>query len=295
MTYNGEKWVKKCLDSILGSTMNLNIIVIDNASVDNTAKIIHDYDKNVQFISLPHNIGFGQANNVGLKYALSNNADYILLLNQDAMISPDMASGLINVSKQYPEYGILSPMHFNYEGTRLDPGFIRYCPLDLLNDAFCNKLKPIYNTNMVNAAVWLIKSEVLHSVGGFDSLFSHGGEDDDYAQRTKLFGYKIGIAPQSKAYHSHESFGHNRNFTISEKGNMQYNWWVLNLKNPESKFLFVLLDYIIKLTVSIIGGIITLKLSHLKMKICVAIQIISNIHIIVKHRKMSIEKIPVPV
>lgn len=293
VTYNGEKWIKKCLDSIMCSTMDINIIVVDNASIDDTARIIYSYDKNVKFIPLSHNIGFGQANNVGLKYALTNNADYVLLLNQDAIISNDMLSCLIKVSEQYPEYGILSPMHYNYEGTRLDPGFIRYCPPDLLNDAFANNIKEIYDTKMVNAAVWFLKGEVLHSVGGFDPLFFHGGEDEDYVQRAIYFGYRIGIVSRSKAYHSHESFGYNHEFTIAEKSNYQYNRFILDLKNPENNFFGVLLDYIIKLLFSVIGNIVMFRFNNVKMKVHIAIRIMTRVHIIIKQRKMSINKIPV--
>lgn len=295
VTYNGDKWIKKCLDSVMCSTINVNVVIIDNASSDNTASIIDNFYKDIKIIYLSHNIGFGQANNVGLKYALSNNADYVLLLNQDAMISPNMVSCLIKASNEYPKFGILSPMHYNYEGTRLDPGFIRYCPSDLLNDAFCNNLKEIYDTKMVNAAVWFLKDEVLHSVGGFDPLFFHGGEDDDYVQRTIYHGYKVGIVPNTKAYHSHESFGYDHNFTFSEICNIKYNYLVLTFKKPGNKFIFVFGNYIINLVLSLIVSIILFRYNNIKMKLCVAYRIFPRIFSIVKHKKMLIKKIALPI
>lgn len=294
VTYNGEKWIKKCIDSLICSDTNIKIVIVDNASTDGSIGIINGYSNGIKVFRLTSNIGFGKANNVGIGYALSHNADYVLLFNQDAMVLSDMISCLIKISTQYPEYGILSPMHYNYEGTRLDPGFLRYCPPDLLNDAFCGNLKEIYETEMVNAAAWLLKGELLHSVGGFDPLFFHGGEDDDYVKRTRYFGYKVGLVPKSKIFHSHESFGLKHEYTISEICNKQYNSCVLNFKNPDYNICYSFSSFIVKLIIGIIVGIITFDYEKLKIKAQVALRVFTRINTIIRHRKMLIKKIAIP-
>lgn len=83
-TYNGKKWINSCFSSIYNSTVPLNTIVVDNGSTDGTQNIIREQFPKVNIIQSKTNIGFGQANNLGIKKAYDSGADYIFLLNQDA-------------------------------------------------------------------------------------------------------------------------------------------------------------------------------------------------------------------
>lgn len=89
VTYNGEKWIDKCLSSVYKSTIPLTTIVIDNKSSDNTVQYIKTNFPMVILFEYQNNLGFGKANNIGIEYALKNNADYIYLLNQDAWVDPN--------------------------------------------------------------------------------------------------------------------------------------------------------------------------------------------------------------
>ena len=73
------------------------------------------------------NLGFGRANNIGLKWALENDANFVFLNNQDAWVKPETIGGVISVSQSNPEYGILSPVHLNEAGDRLDHEFFCKC------------------------------------------------------------------------------------------------------------------------------------------------------------------------
>ena len=81
-TFNGMKWLPKCLKS----TMPYSVIVIDNGSTDGTTDYILSNYPNVNILRQKKNIGFGQANNIGISYALKEGADYVFLLNQDAYL-----------------------------------------------------------------------------------------------------------------------------------------------------------------------------------------------------------------
>ena len=125
VTYYGMFWVEKCLGSLLNSNLtNHTILVIDNGSKDKTIEIIQKKFPNVILIETGKNLGFGKANNIGLKWAHKNNAEYIFLLNQDAWIFEDTIGKLITISKEYPEYGIISPVQFNANKT-LDSEFVK--------------------------------------------------------------------------------------------------------------------------------------------------------------------------
>ena len=76
ITYNGSKWIDKCFGSLVSSTIPLDIIAVDNGSSDGTLEIIHQKFPEVNTIEAHQNLGFGSANNVGIKKAYDAGADY---------------------------------------------------------------------------------------------------------------------------------------------------------------------------------------------------------------------------
>src|SRR5574344_2140153 len=94
VAYNGMQWYDKCFGSLQASSVPVHTIVIDNASGDNTVAYIKEQFPNVHIIESKTNLGFAKANNIGIKYAMDNNADYVFLLNQDAWIEEDTLSVL---------------------------------------------------------------------------------------------------------------------------------------------------------------------------------------------------------
>jgi GT2 family glycosyltransferase len=206
ITFNPRKWLDKCLNSLRSSDLPLSIVIIDNASTDNCREYIIKEFPEVKYIQSEINLGFGKANNIGIKYALENNADYIFLLNQDAWVYSDTLQKLIHISKQNKQYGILSPLHLNGSETALDYKFSMYlaphsCPSFLSDLSIKNKLNEIYNCSFINAACWLMPANIFEIVGGFDPIFFHYGEDDNYCQRVLYHGFKIGLVPIAKIVH----------------------------------------------------------------------------------------------
>lgn len=203
-TYNAEKWLKKCLNSLKDSSYDLKTIVVDNASSDATLNIIETDFPEVIVLKQSENLGFGKSNNIGISYALKHQAQYVFLLNQDAYIEKNTLEHLINIAQKNPEYGILSPIHLNWEGTHLEYYFARFAAKqeEFLNDYVLQRsLKTIYEVPFVNAAAWLIHRNVLTSVGGFDPIFYHYGEDNNFTQRARYHGFKIGIVPNTFIRH----------------------------------------------------------------------------------------------
>lgn len=199
VTYNGSKWIRKCLNSLVNSTYYTSIIVIDNASQDTTPDLLQEYGERIEYIPLSENVGFGQANNLGLQQGLEKGADYLFLLNQDAWVEPETLGKLIELHQDNQEFGILSPMHLNAERLALDYNFSRYisaehCP-GLISDLYLDRLSSVYEIDFVNAAAWLMTRACLEKVGLFDPVFFHYGEDRNYCQRALYHGKKIGICP----------------------------------------------------------------------------------------------------
>ena len=206
VTYNGMKWLEQCLASI---PKKYKIIIVDNHSTDETVQFIEQNYPQAKLFKENQNLGFGQANNKGISYGLQQETDYVYLLNQDAYLENDTIEQLIKVHQSQPAYGILSPIHTNAEKTRLDKNFSNYVSYrgnaQFYSDFVLQQEKQaVYEVPFVNAAGWLLPKSTLLNVGGFDPIFFHYGEDDNYCQRVRYHNLKIGVVPTAFMVHDRE-------------------------------------------------------------------------------------------
>lgn len=205
VTFNGLKWIDRCIKSLEKSIVPIEIVVIDNGSTDGTIEKIQKDFPSVQLIANSDNLGFGRANNIGIKIAVQDKADYCFLLNQDAWIEPDSIKKLIELHKENTQYGILAPMRKVSDRlveSNVLKNIIDFGAIELLSDVyFKNRIQEIYSIGFIAAAAWLISIECINNVGGFDPIFFHYGEDNDYCARVKLSGFEIGICPNILVTH----------------------------------------------------------------------------------------------
>ena len=89
VTYNGMEWIDRCLDSLLCSTLRPDVFVVDNGSTDGTQEYVHSHFPEVFFRQNETNLGFGRANNIGLRFAIEGGYSHVYLMNQDAWVEPD--------------------------------------------------------------------------------------------------------------------------------------------------------------------------------------------------------------
>lgn len=205
VTYNGMTWVDRCLSSLCSSKLPVSVVVVDNDSSDGTPDYIEKLFPEIKLIRSNINYGFAKANNIGIRYALDEGAEYIFLLNQDAWILPNTVEALTSCAERNPDGGIFSPIHFNGSGTGLDAHFAGYLSRECVSDIFFHKEKTEYSVPFVNAAAWLLRRECVNRVGGFDtSLFQHYGEDVNYTQRVNYHGYKVYVCMNCFIFHDRE-------------------------------------------------------------------------------------------
>lgn len=126
VTFNGEKWLEKCLNSIAESSILPSVYIVDNNSSDSTISIIQKSTLIISLIKSKVNLGFGKANNMALKKAVEDGNDYFLLLNQDAYLQPYTLENLFHASIENADYGIISPVHLDGDGEMLDNGFYNH-------------------------------------------------------------------------------------------------------------------------------------------------------------------------
>ncbi|MBD3903826.1 glycosyltransferase family 2 protein [Chryseobacterium sp. Ch-15] len=237
--YNGMKnnWIHQCFTSLLSSSTSVEIIAVDNHSSDESVQYIKKFFPTVILLERSENLGFGGANNLGLQKALELGGDFFFLLNQDAYVETNTLEKLINTSLQHSEYAVISPIHLNGKGTKLDKSFAKsvspyHCD-DFYDDyVLSNTKKPIYESPFICAAAWLLTKKTLEIVGGFSPAFFHYGEDDNYCHRVQYFKLKIGVVPDTYIYHDRED----RPASIFDEKivslQRQYTLWCSNPNKP---------------------------------------------------------------
>ncbi len=236
VSYNFERWIDRCLGSLRQSEQPADVVVIDNASQDDTVRLIRQNYPEVRLIPNPSNLGFGRANNIGMKVALTEGYDYVFLLNQDAWIAPSTLGTLAALCRQYPQYGILSPTHLTGSGDQLERGFAAYTRLHSLEEitatATHGKEQAPETVPFINAAFWMVPVDVLKKIGGFCPLFYHYGEDVDFVNRLRHAGYRVGYSKAVSGCHdrehrqvSHAAFLRSEQiYLLTEYANLNYSF-----------------------------------------------------------------------
>ena len=198
VTYNGEETILKSIGSLVNSNIiNHEIFIFDNNSSDKTVSLIKATYPMVSVISSGENLGYGNANNLGFKLGLKNNADYFFLLDQDAWVEPDTISKLIQASKMNMNFGVFAPLQLTVEG-EFDFQFAKYYKNSTVLD------KQIRECKFVNSAAWLITKRCILKTGGFSPIFFHFGVENDYARRARYHNFKLGIVTFTSYIHDRE-------------------------------------------------------------------------------------------
>lgn len=203
IAYNQCEYTKKCIESIKENVkVNHEIILIDNASTDETNKIFTKEIPYVRYYRNNENLGFPKAANQGISFALG---DFILLLNNDTIVTENSFERLLELAKNNPEIGLVGPLSNEVSGLQRDKE-ANYKSLDEMFEyakALREKNKgQVLHFPRVAFLCTLIKREVIDKIGGLDERFSPGNyEDDDFCLRAQLAGFKTVIAKDVFIHH----------------------------------------------------------------------------------------------
>lgn len=205
VTFNGAPWIRGALQSLRDSSHPCTSVVVDNASADDTASIVRQEFPEAVHIQSDANLGFGLGNNLGIKYALKHGAEAIFLLNQDAYVTPQAVGLLVDFLQAQPDFDIVSPLHCSPDLGRVDPqtqsGYLQRHAAAYLSDACLGREQSHYRIHGINAAAWMLRSDVFRKAGGFDPLFFMYGEDDDLIDRFTHHGLRTALLPAARIVH----------------------------------------------------------------------------------------------
>ena len=198
VTYNGMRWIDRCLGSVYASECPLDAFVADNDSSDGTAGYVEEHFPKAVLVRNASNLGFADGNNQGFRYALEHGYDYVYLLNQDAWLDPDTVAELVRVHVAHPEFGILSPNQFQADGKTFNPVFEKEVIPSRREVAGMPELSSV---PFIMAAHWFMPTDTLRKVGLFAELFPIYGNDDDYCHRVLYHGLKLGVVATARGIH----------------------------------------------------------------------------------------------
>ena len=220
-----------CIESILNSTnCNFKIILVDNES-DNKKVKNFKYRNEIEIIQNKKNEGFSKANNIGIDYALKNNYDYTLLINNDTIVEKNLIEVLLKTA-QVKSFLVVQPLILNYNGKEIWNAGGR------INYFFGNFITRKKLGNSLNSSHELIewftgccclfKTKIFKDIGKLDERFFAYYEDVDFSLRLKKHGYKIGFTSKTQIYH-YESFSSISN--NSKGGKLSPYVHYLNIRN----------------------------------------------------------------
>lgn len=232
LNYNSSDETIECIESLEKTTtknMKCSIIVVDNHSRDDQVKKLESFldthTKKSQFtfeyISHTTNLGYTGGNNTGIKKALENGSEFVLILNNDTTVSPDFINPLVEVLQKNKKAGIVVPKIYFYPGqefhtdrySKNDRGKVIWYAggkLDWANvlgshrgvdEVDTNQYSEIENTDYATGACILLRASILREVGMFDDKYFLYYEDSDLSMRVKKAGYTVMFVPRSTIWH----------------------------------------------------------------------------------------------
>ena len=256
VTFNSEKYILETLTRVFKQTYkDIELIIIDNNSQDNTKKILKKFPYKFKLIENDKNVGFAVANNQGFRIAKGK---YILTLNHDAYLSLNYIKNIVYVMDKNPEIGSAQGIYYsNLQKTKIDS-----CGIYLNFGYSAKNIKRIPNFNKeifgTCAAASIYRKSVISKVGFFDKRFVSYYEDVDLAIRIKNHGFKNYFIKSTECIHLRGETNNFDNIYLSfinkykllEKHNFKYKIYIAKLydffkfpiyymKNKEFAFKYI--------------------------------------------------------
>ncbi len=209
LNWNGRLHTLECLKSLQESTYPHDVIVVDNASADDSVNLINRYFPKVQLVLNDKNLGYSGGYNEGIKEAVSRGFDYLLILNNDTQIHKNSIKELVNLAESVDKVGAVTGKvyhysdrkRFQYIGGRKKNRFgLLSSPrgANQVDRGQFDKTMEVENTDDV---FFLVSKEVIDSVGTYSPLFFLYYEETDWCERMIRKGYKLMYTHKAKIWH----------------------------------------------------------------------------------------------
>jgi GT2 family glycosyltransferase len=207
LNWNRPDETRECVRSLRGSDYsNLSVLIVDNGSEPVLYEQMRAELPDVEYLRSEKNLGFAKGSNLGLRYALAHNADYILVMNNDTLVDPYMVSQLVTAAESNPDVGLVGPIiYFLKEPTKVwFAGYRLTHGIYLLRRGPHSSppIQPVEEVDFVSGCGVLIKRSVLEQIGLFCTDYFMYYEDLDLCFRVKSAGMKIICVTDARMWHA---------------------------------------------------------------------------------------------
>lgn len=299
LNWNGESFLAKFLPSVVANSAGAEVVVIDNASTDNSLGFLQKKYPDIEIIVLDKNYGFAEGYNRGLEKI---KAAYYILLNSDVEVTESWWQPLIELLESDKTIAAVQPKicsfndktRFEYAGAcggYLDSYGYPFCRGRILDSLEVDNgqydgLQKIF---WASGAAMAIRADLFHEMSGFDAAFFAHMEEIDLCWRIQNRGYSIFCEPKSIVYHVGGGTLPNES-PFKLYLNFRNNLWMLYKNLPKEGFFFVFLVRMFLDGIAAVKYLISGKIKNAQSVLKAHIAFYSNLKRLYKQRKMLNQK-----
>jgi len=209
LNWNGARDTVECIESVLKiDYSNFEIVVVDNGSSDGSAGVIRDRFDHIYLIENKANLGYAEGNNVGIRHALSHEAEFVWLLNNDTVVDKNALTAMTDLAGRNRDIGIFGSKIYYYDkpdilwfaGATIDWKRAISAHVGRL-EKDTGQYEVEKEVDRVTGCSMLIRREVLEDVGLFDEKFFLYDEEVDLCVRARKKGFRNYYVPKSIVHH----------------------------------------------------------------------------------------------
>ncbi|HTR80549.1 MAG TPA: glycosyltransferase family 2 protein [Bacteroidota bacterium] len=239
LNWNGAEFTIPCVESLLAQSYDrVEIVVVDNGSTDDSRSLLDKkFGKSICLLPLEENKGFTGGNNIGIRHALQNGADYVLVLNNDTIADRKFVEELVVLAESDKRIGVVTGKIFYYDekellwfaGGDVQRGILGFKHRGLL-EKDNGKYDAVEESQFVTGCCMCVRREVFRTVGLFDDRYFIYSEDADFCLRVLQQGYSLMYTPRALLYHK-ESASMRKNTLHSGGGTVSSRQYYLSTRN----------------------------------------------------------------
>ena len=203
ISFNSKQFLEECINSLIKQDyLNTTLIVVDNASPDDSNEFIENNYSGIILLKESVNHGFGVACNIGAKYALDHGADYVLFINTDTIADSNLVSELV----KYADSSTVTTCFTYNDKNNLNPWYSggRLNRINLYSEQTLYPYNPLHEpieVSFISGCCMMIHKDVFSKVGFFDSDYFMYYEDAEYCARMIQNGIKLLYIQSTKLFH----------------------------------------------------------------------------------------------
>lgn len=216
LNWNGKQDTLECLASVYRIDYpDFSVVVVDNGSTDDSVATIKQVYPEAIVLETGSNLGYAGGNNVGIRWALEQGFDGILLLNNDTVVDPNLLAAFSKANEQFPDAGVFGAKIYYFSdpdvlwfaGGLWDPMTLRFTHVGFgKRDGAEFSQSHVYD--YLTGCALYARSKVFREVGLLDEDFFLTYEETDWCYRARERGYKCMFVPDAKLWHKvSASFG----------------------------------------------------------------------------------------